>query len=64
MIGVRLEVVNSVMTKAEQQFLSILKIAVHSEESFTIDKSDWSGIITTARKQNLFPLIFEFSSRL
>lgn len=52
------------MTKAEQQFLFILKNAVHPEASFTIESPDWNGIINTARKQNLFPLIFDASSSL
>ncbi len=47
------------MTKCEQQFLSILKNAVHPDLSFEIENPNWSGIINTARKQNLFPLIFD-----
>ncbi len=52
------------MTNAEQQFLSILKNAVHPESPFTIDNPDWTDIVATARKQNLFPLIFDASSFL
>ncbi len=55
---------NSKMTNTEQQFLSILKNAVHPKPSFTMDNPDWNGIINTARKQNLFPLIFDASSSL
>lgn len=44
--------------------MSILKNAVHPQEMFSIDNPDWSGIIKTARKQNLFPLIFDAAQSL
>ncbi len=46
------------MSNAEQQFLYILKNAVHPEPSFTIDNPDWEGIMNTARKQNLLPIVY------
>ncbi|MCD7859022.1 MAG: nucleotidyltransferase family protein [Firmicutes bacterium] len=52
------------MTKAEQQFLSILKKAVHSDSSGTIENPDWTGILSAARKQNLLALIFDASQNI
>ncbi len=52
------------MTNVEQQFLYILKNAVHPASSFAIDNPDWMGIMSAARKQNLFALIFDTSQGL
>lgn len=52
------------MTKSESDFLKILRNTVHPEENFTLDAPDWDGIITVARKQNLFPPVFDAADAL
>jgi len=55
------------MTKSEERFLMILKDAFHPGEGIPSctelpaigDFIDWKSIFDTARKQNLFPLIYD-----
>jgi len=55
------------MTKSEERFLMILKDAFHPGEGIPSctelpaigDFTDWKSIFDTARKQNLFPLIYD-----
>ncbi|MCD8107080.1 MAG: nucleotidyltransferase family protein [Oscillospiraceae bacterium] len=52
------------MTRAESDFLSILKNVVHPETSFVLNDPEWSEIIAVAEKQNLSSLIFDASQDL
>ncbi len=52
------------MTKSESDFLKILKNTVHPVDNFTLDSPDWDEIISVARKQNLFPLVFDVAEAL
>ncbi|MCD7812342.1 MAG: nucleotidyltransferase family protein [Ruminococcus sp.] len=48
------------MNKAEETFLVILKDAVHpSKQPSELPSQDWSAIFNVAKKQNLFPLIYD-----
>lgn len=48
------------MNKAEETFLVILKDAVHpSKQPSELPSQDWSAIFDVAKKQNLFPLIYD-----
>ncbi|MCD8013361.1 MAG: hypothetical protein LUG99_09325 [Lachnospiraceae bacterium] len=52
------------MTKSELDFLKILKNTVHPEENITLDAPDWDVIVSVARKQNLFPLVYDAAGTL
>ncbi|MCD7847483.1 MAG: nucleotidyltransferase family protein [Oscillospiraceae bacterium] len=48
------------MNKAEKAFLVILKDAIHSDfEPSELPSHDWASIFDVARKQNLFPFIYD-----
>lgn len=48
------------MTKAEEAFLVILKDAIHpNDKPSELPSYDWVSIFDVAKKQNLFPLIYD-----
>lgn len=47
------------MTETEKLFLTILRDALHSGSEIKDHKTDWTAVFDTAKKQNLFPLIYD-----
>lgn len=58
------------MTKTEEIFLKILKNSLHPEvtaqaemeSAFTGDESVWESILNVAKKQNLFPFVYDVAT--
>ncbi|MCD7847913.1 MAG: nucleotidyltransferase family protein [Oscillospiraceae bacterium] len=47
------------MTEIEKSFLAILRDALHPEDKITDLKADWAAVFDIAKKQNLFPLVYD-----
>lgn len=51
------------MTKAEETFLLILKDAIHPDsEPSELSSHDWASVFDVAKKQNLFPFIYDVAT--
>ncbi|MCD8118619.1 MAG: nucleotidyltransferase family protein [Lachnospiraceae bacterium] len=50
------------MTETDKVFLSILRDALHPGNEITDFETDWKAVLDTAKKQNLFPFVYDAAS--